>query len=116
VELDILPKALEFLSSRRLEDQTVADIMALLEAVTDTAPSPSAYPGMRSLQKGIFYYRYYKKGNSIRIYFHCGANHLIVLSFLEKRRTKLTKGEIKQLKNALATAKDLIAHENISTV
>jgi hypothetical protein len=113
--LDFLPAAAQFFSSRAPDDEVASDILVLCQEIAKTTP-PTAYPGIDRLKqpslRGIFYFRYYKKKSSIRLYFMAEKDILeLILVNDNKRRTELTSGEIKQLEHALKEAKAQIANK-----
>lgn len=107
--LDFLPAPAAFFSKRAPDDEVASDLLVLCQAIANTTP-PMAYPGINRLKerslRDIFYFRYYKKNESIRLYFFAERNILILILINEnKRRTVLTSGEKSQLEHALKEAK-----------
>lgn len=109
----ILSRAAEFFNSRPKKDKIAALYLAIINDVADTLP-PTRYEGNTKLGgedlKEVFYLHLRRYGRSDRMYFYCDKGILCVIHLItDKRRTKLTHGELDQLHNALQEAKAYIA-------
>lgn len=107
MELEFEPQPLAFFEACAADDPVAADLMVLCEDIAGHIP-PSRYPGMQRLKgnlRDIFYYRYYRKNRSMRLYFCAGSGKLLLIHLNEnKRQTKLKSGEEAQLKSARDSA------------
>lgn len=112
MELDFLPRAQRMLQGREADDPVVADLLVICQEVASTNP-PSAYPSMDRLNgslRDIFYLRYYRLRQSMRLYFIAGDGLVLVIYIMEsKRRTDLTDGDKQTLKNALDEGRRVLA-------
>ena len=114
MELDFLPDPAAYFEDLDSEDPLLADLLVLCRDIAETTP-PTLYLGVSRLQgplRELFYVRYYKRNQSIRLYFYAKSDVLLFVHVNPaKRRTKLNAGDKKQLKNALAAGKEHIAEK-----
>jgi hypothetical protein len=112
MELEFLPAVASFFAARSAGDEVSADLLVLCQEIAGTTP-PTSYPGCARLRehlRDIFYLRYYKRNQSVRLYFLADRGILLVIAInTNKRRTSLTEGEKKQLQNALRDGNARIA-------
>ena len=105
MEVDFLPSVEQFFKFKKANDVTIAELIVLLNEIAGTTP-PTAYPGVCRLQgealRKVNYVRYYRRGESIRMYFMVRSHKLLVILIIpNKRRDALTDGDMKQIKNAM---------------
>lgn len=112
MDLEFLPRAEKILSARDVADPVLADLLVLFQEVAATNP-PTSFPSMARLKgklRDLFYFRYYRLNQSMRLYFMAGEGALIVVHIIEnKRRNDLTGGEEEALKHGLEEGSSSIA-------
>jgi len=97
-----------------LEDQeeieNAADLLVLLDEIAGYKPVFSSHPAVGRLNgkhlRDLYKVKFKPPGEDVRVYLFADKGLLVVVHLIRsKRRTKLTKGQIKSLKEAIKAAK-----------